>query len=229
MMASKLREHSSLLVAVGLLKLMFKTDNRVNACCNSCLVVICAYLGKFLIIIPKLKSELKVPAFLLLELRYGILWLPWWLSVKVSACNAGDTGSIPGSGRSPGGGHGNPLQYCCLENPKDRGAWRATVHRVTKSWTQRSEWAHIHEIQALPLRCTWRKLSFRNEEPKGTWASGSPILLGAVQRCLALGNSNVCKIEFLMKNGVGRGDSGHGSSVVTGRGCGWRFLHQGWF
>ena len=47
-----------------------------------------------------------------------------------------DVGSIPGSGRSPGGGHGNPLQYSCLENPTDRGAWWATVHRVTKSRTQ---------------------------------------------------------------------------------------------
>ena len=45
-------------------------------------------------------------------------------------------GSIPGSGRSPGEGHGNPLQYSCLENPMDRGAWRATIHRVTKSQTQ---------------------------------------------------------------------------------------------
>ena len=43
-------------------------------------------------------------------------------------------GSIPESGRSPGGGHGNPLQYSCLENPMERGAWRATVHRVAKSW-----------------------------------------------------------------------------------------------
>ena len=42
-----------------------------------------------------------------------------------------DAGSIPGSGRSPGGGHGNALQYSCLENPLDRGAWRATVHRIT--------------------------------------------------------------------------------------------------
>ena len=42
---------------------------------------------------------------------------------------------IPGLGRSPGGGHGNPLQYSCLANPMDRGAWQATVHRVTKSWT----------------------------------------------------------------------------------------------
>ena len=55
---------------------------------------------------------------------------------KESACNAGDLGSIPGSGRSPGGGNGNPLQYSCLENPKDRRAWGATVHGVTKSWTQ---------------------------------------------------------------------------------------------
>ena len=51
--------------------------------------------------------------------------------VEVSACNAGDLGSIPGSGRSPGEGNGNPLQYSCLENPMDRGAWWATVHRVT--------------------------------------------------------------------------------------------------
>ena len=48
-----------------------------------------------------------------------------------------DPGSIPGSGRSPGGGHGNPLQYYCLENSMDRGAWQATVPKVTKSWTQR--------------------------------------------------------------------------------------------
>ena len=51
---------------------------------------------------------------------------------KASACNSGDPGSIPGLGRSPGEGNGNPLQYSCLENPVDRGAWQATVHRVTK-------------------------------------------------------------------------------------------------
>ena len=49
--------------------------------------------------------------------------------------NAGDMGSIPGSGRSPEGGHGNPLQYSCLENPMDRGAWLAAVHGVAKSRT----------------------------------------------------------------------------------------------
>ena len=57
---------------------------------------------------------------------------------KESTCNAGDEGDvglIPGLGRSPGGGHGNSLQDSCLENPRDRGAWWATVHGVTKSWT----------------------------------------------------------------------------------------------
>ena len=54
---------------------------------------------------------------------------------KESACNVGDLGSIPGSGRSPGGGNGNPLQYSCLENSVDRGAWKATVHSVAKSQT----------------------------------------------------------------------------------------------
>ena len=64
--------------------------------------------------------------------------LPWWLSGKESTCDEGDaeaTGSIPGSGRSPGGGHGNPLQYSCLENPMDRGAWWAIEHGVAKNWT----------------------------------------------------------------------------------------------
>ena len=58
---------------------------------------------------------------------------------KETACNAGnvrEVGLIPGSRRSSGEGHGNPLQYSCLENPMDRGAWRATVHRVAKSQTQ---------------------------------------------------------------------------------------------
>ena len=65
------------------------------------------------------------------------VWAPQVaLLVKKLPANAGDTGSIPESGRSPGGGCGNPLQYSCLENPMDRGAWWATVHRVSKSWTR---------------------------------------------------------------------------------------------
>ena len=58
--------------------------------------------------------------------------LPWWLSGKESTCNAGNKGLIPGSGRFPEGGNGNPLQYPCLENPMDRGAWRAIVHGVAR-------------------------------------------------------------------------------------------------
>ena len=57
---------------------------------------------------------------------------------KEAACNAGDPGSIPGSGRSPGEGNGYPLQYSCLENPMDRGAWRVTVHGVAESRTRLS-------------------------------------------------------------------------------------------
>ena len=64
---------------------------------------------------------------------------------KESACNAGDirdVGSISGSERSLGGWYGNPLQYSCLENPMDKGSWWAMVHRVAKSQTQLSNWAH---------------------------------------------------------------------------------------
>ena len=69
------------------------------------------------------------------------------LVVKNLPANSGDVedvGSTPGSGSSPGGGHGNPLQYSCLENPMDRGAWRAMVLRVTKSWTQLKRLSRHH-------------------------------------------------------------------------------------
>ena len=61
------------------------------------------------------------------------LWgFPGGAEVKVSACSVGDLGSIPGSGRSPGEGNGNPLQYSCLGNPMDGGAWWATVHGLQR-------------------------------------------------------------------------------------------------
>ena len=63
--------------------------------------------------------------------------------LPVSACNAGDLGSIPGSRRSPGEGNGNPLQYSCLENPMDRGAWWAAVHGFTKSRTRLSDLMYV--------------------------------------------------------------------------------------
>ena len=72
--------------------------------------------------------------------------------VKNPLANAGDgadAGLIPGLGRSPGGGHGNPLQYSCLENPTDRGAWRATVHGVTLSQTRLKRLGTHADLQAL--------------------------------------------------------------------------------
>ena len=65
---------------------------------------------------------------------------------KASACNVGDRGSIPGLGRSPGEGNGNPLQYSCLENPMEGGAWWATVHGVAKSRTGLSDFTSQHLI-----------------------------------------------------------------------------------
>ena len=69
----------------------------------------------------------------------NILGFPGGSEVKASTCNVGDLGLIPGSGRSPGKGSGNPLQYSCLENPMDGGAWWATVHGVAKSRTRLSD------------------------------------------------------------------------------------------
>ena len=83
---------------------------------------------------------------------------------KESTCNAGnsgDVGSIPGLGRSPGGGQGNPLQGSCLENPMDRGAWRATVHGAAESQTQLRAHvcahtpSHTHRIYLARRRNWW--------------------------------------------------------------------------
>ena len=89
--------------------------------------------------------------------------------VKNLPANPGDirdVGSNPGSGRSPGGEHSNPLQYSCLGNPMDRGAWRATVHGVTKSWTQPSTRMSIplcrdHIWFTHPSVDSWALLHFR--------------------------------------------------------------------
>ena len=67
------------------------------------------------------------------------LGFPDGSEVTASACSAGDLGLIPGLGRFPGEGNGNPLQYSCLENPTDGGAWWVKVHRVAKSWTRLSD------------------------------------------------------------------------------------------
>ena len=76
------------------------------------------------------------------------------LGVKNLPANAGDKrdmGSTPGSERSPGVGNGNPLQYSCMENSMDRGAWSATLHGLAKSWTQLSD-KHFHSFTSLSVR-----------------------------------------------------------------------------
>ena len=84
-----------------------------------------------------------IPLVMGFESRLGLKrkGLSRWLNDKESTCNTGDirdSDSVPGLGRSPGRGNGNPLQYSCLENPMDRGAWWATVHGVAKSQTRLS-------------------------------------------------------------------------------------------
>ena len=99
-----------------------------------------------------------------LEWRVLFLWyfawsfysvgLPQGLSSKESVCSTGDTGdrgSIPEWGRYPGGGNGNPLQCSCLGNPIDRGAWQATVHGITKSQIQLSNWASTHAYSTTSI------------------------------------------------------------------------------
>ena len=80
--------------------------------------------------------------------RYRVFF-PGGSEVKASARNAGDLGSIPGSGRSPGEGNGNPLQFFRLENPMDGGAWRATVHGVIKSRTRLRDFTFTFHIRIL--------------------------------------------------------------------------------
>ena len=86
---------------------------------------------------------------------------PGGSEVKASACNEGDLSSIPGSGRSPGEGNGNPLQYSCLENPMDGGAWWATVHGVAKSWTQLSDFTSLrcHSSYVSDM-CEWSSFHY---------------------------------------------------------------------
>ena len=93
---------------------------------------------------PK-QRKLHLPIFKIRIYIYMYIFFPSWLWIfpqcsdgKESACNVGDPGLTPGSGRSLGEGHGNPLQYSCLKNSTERRAWRATVHRVAKSLKHRS-------------------------------------------------------------------------------------------
>ena len=83
---------------------------------------------------------------------------------KESACNAGDLGLIPGLGRSPGEGNGNPLQYSCLGNPMDRGAWQPTVPRITKESNMTKQL--IYTIgNTFPMTSCWEAMKTSNHHP----------------------------------------------------------------
>ena len=118
-----------------------------------------------------LGMELKKPIFVIksrwfwcslleVNVKEHLRWLkdrwrlPWWHNGKESACNAGDLGSIPALGRSRGEGNGYLLPYSCLENSMDRGAWRATAHRVTKSQT----W--LKQLSSSSRKDRWVLFSF---------------------------------------------------------------------
>ena len=107
-----------------------------------------------LIELPRLFLRVFFIVFSLMNRMAPWLGFPGGDSGKELACHCRrwkDLDSIPGLGRSPGGGHGNPFQYSCLENPMDRGTWRATVHGVSKSQTRLNDWAHTH-VWSLDVR-----------------------------------------------------------------------------
>ena len=102
----------------------------------------------FLQLIPQVSVEtftfILVKFFLVAIFQYVKVYFPGGSDGKASVYNAEDLGSIPGSGRSPGEGNGNPLHYYCLENPTDTVAWQATVHRVAKSRTRLSDFTSVY-------------------------------------------------------------------------------------
>ena len=119
---------------------------------------------------------------------------------SVNARDIRNAVSVPGSGRSPGGGHGSPLQDSCLENPMDRGAWRATVHGVAKSWTQ-LKWLNTHSSRWKPMKLTtyqlflllctfplmpvWKQLSWllKCSFKSMTWASANALQFPIISSC----------------------------------------------
>ena len=132
-----------------------------------------------------LHSGKSIHSFTVLYLRFHtcIFWLPWWLRSKNPPANTGDAGdmsSIPGVERSPGGGHGNPLEYSCLENPIDKGVWWAgKSHNMTECMHALCTLiyyhltilsSHLSSFYSLEILCellsrdmTWYKQKFRGK------------------------------------------------------------------
>ena len=135
-------------------------------------------------------------------------YFPGGSDSKESTCNAGDPGFGPGLGRYPGGKNGNPLQYSCLENPMDGGAWWATAHGIAKSWPQLSDFTFIDTI-GLPRwlsgkesACQYRRRRFNSWVGRipwrRKWQSAPIFLLGEFhgQRSLAVMVHEVAKESY---------------------------------
>ena len=115
---------------------------------------------------------------------------PGGSAVKNLPPNAGDTGLIPGLGRSPAIGNGNPLQYSCLENPMDRGAWWATVHQVAKSQTQLRDFTFtFKETKDLYIE-NYKTLMKETKEDTNRWRNIP---------CSWIGRINIVKMSILPK------------------------------
>ena len=128
---------------------------------------------------------------------------PQLLSGKESACNAGDPGSNPGSGVSPAGGNGNPLQYSCRGNATDRGVWQATVHGVMKSLTQLSNWVHTYLNYNEGSACLWIVCQLPHPHIHVLW--GNQIIYifwNNLVHFLLLPTSHHRKVNFLIGLGL---------------------------
>ena len=120
-----------------------------------------------------------------LHLEQHVVGFPAGSAVKILLANSGNTGAVglsPRSGRSSGGGNSNPLQYSCLRNPTDRGAWWAPVHRVAKSRTWLSMHARTHTTLILCSSVCWKLVFILNFMVKMLWF----FLLSSVWICYSL-------------------------------------------
>ena len=135
---------------------------------------------------------------------------PGGLVVKNPPANAADAGSIPGSGRSLGGGNGNPLQYSCLDNPMGRGAWWATVHGIAKGQTQLSE--HTHTPPAVYCGL-WKSQSYPPPKKK---EGGEHLNKGG----------RIVLLSILLRPGLWRTVSSYWSRICREKELRWFFFQQ---
>ena len=151
-----------------------------------------------------------------------------------------DVGLIPGSGRSPGGGHGNPLQYSCLEKSMDRGAWQAIVYSIAKSWTWLKRISMHHKRIGIADRrnsyCPWGWHGVSKAEIRLCWKSAhwnlSGMLSGALREAVyskaswcateLLGEGGLCPVKLLAAAGChAPQDPGTGGPLSMARACCW--------